>query len=196
MKTILLLLATGLLHSWAAFSQLAGESTIHRAGPGQVFGKLNPEAPPQTADFDPLIGLCDCRSLSRNPDGSWQDTVAMVWQFKYILNGTAVQDEVWRDGNYASSIRQFHKDSSRWIVTYYSYPLVGFKPGVWYGEKQENGNILLSQPQTAPNGMQGFSTLTFYDISEQGFNWKGEWIKDDNTITYPFWLIWCQKRKP
>lgn len=167
----------------------------YEPGAGQPFGKLNPEAPAQVADFDPMIGLCDCKSLGRNPDGTWKDTTNMVWSFKYIMNGTAVQDEVWRDGNYAGSMRQFHKDSVQWAVTYYSYPSVAYNPSVWWGNKQENGDIILKKEQAAPNGMAGFSSLTFYDIKEDGFNWKGEWIKDDGTIKYPFWLIWCKKRR-
>lgn len=59
------------------------------------YGQLNPEAPEQVADFQPMIGHWHCKSLSRNPDGSWQDTTMMEWRFKYIMNGTAVQDEVW-----------------------------------------------------------------------------------------------------
>ena len=158
------------------------------------YGRLNPNAPPEVADFAALIGLCDCKSLNRNPDGTWQDTVAMEWQFKYILNGTAVQDEVWREGNYASSIRQYHADSAQWIVTYYSYPYVTYNVGVWRGGK-EGEDIVLTQPQKAPNGMDGISRLTFHAISENGFKWKGEWVKDDGSITYPFWTIDCKKRE-
>ena len=189
---ITLLLTAGTMLS--AWGQLAPESMQYEAANHQPYGQINPKAPSQVADFDPMIGVCDCRSLSRNPDGSWQDTTNMVWQFKYVLNGTAVQDEVWRDGNYASSLRQYHADSAQWIVTYYSFPFVAYKPGVWYGNKQEDGTIVLKQPQQAPNGMEGVSTLTFYDINEMGYNWKGEWVKDDGSIVYPFWLIWCRKR--
>ncbi len=195
MKKILLILLIVLIGANYSYSQVSPESTSFEPALQQPYGKLNPQAPPQVADFDPMVGVCDCRSLSRNPDGSWQDTTNMVWQFKYVLNGTAVQDEVWRDGNYASSIRQYHADSAQWIVTYYSFPFVAYKPGVWYGNKQDDGSIVLKQPQVAPNGMNGVSTLTFYEISSEGFNWKGEWIKDDGTVTYPFWRIWCRKRE-
>lgn len=174
-------------------AQIAPESFTNEPGESNVFGTLNPQAPPQVGDFSSMVGICDCRSLSRNADGSWQDTVNMVWQFKYIMNGTAIQDEVWRQGNYATSIRQYHPDSARWVVTYYSYPTISYTPGVWHGEAVREG-LVFRQPQVAPNGMEGFSTLTFFNISETGFNWKGEWIKDDRSFTYPFWLIWCHKR--
>jgi hypothetical protein len=45
------------------------------------------------------------------------------------------------------------------------------------------------------NGMEGEYRLTFHDITEQGFNWIGEWIDDARTITYPTWKITCKKVK-
>ncbi len=171
-----------------AFGQVEyGASEVHPSG------LPNPEVPNVT-DFAPMIGVCPCKSVQRNPDGTWQDTVVMNWKFKYILNGTAIQDETWRmDGSsYATSIRQYHADSAQWIVSYNSYPGVSFSPGVWKGKKQGE-EIVLTQPQKAPNGMEGFSRLTFYDISENGWNWKGEWIKDDQSIIWPFWTIECER---
>ena len=50
-------------------------------------------------------------------------------------------------------------------------------------------------PQKAPNGMDGFSRLTFYDINDDGFKWIGEWVDEAGQITYPFWKIDCTKRK-
>jgi hypothetical protein len=73
------------------------------------FGRPNPEAPEQIKDFEPLIGECDCISVTRNADQSWADPVPMVWRFKYIMNGLAIQDETLKeDGTYSGSIRQFN----------------------------------------------------------------------------------------
>ena len=159
------------------------------------FGKMNPNAPKELADFAPMIGICDCISENRNPDGTWQEPLKMVWKFKYIMNGNAVQDETFREnGFYAGSIRQFNPDSLSWYVHYYSSKSVNPKLSSWAGGKKED-NIVLSMPQKAPNGMDGFSRLTFYDISEKGFKWKGEWVDTAGQITYPFWKIDCAKRK-
>ena len=110
------------------------------------------------------------------------------------MNGTAVQDEVWRDGNYAGSIRQYQPDSAKWVVTYFSYPAVSTSPGVWLGEKEAD-KIVLFKPQTAPNGMEGFYRIQFLDMTEQGFNWIGEWVNENLTFQYPTWQIWCKKRR-
>ena len=178
-----------------SFSQGEIISLEFEPSPIQPYGLLNPEAPPQVADFAPIIGTCDCRSLARNADGSWQDTLAMVWRFKYIMNGTAVQDEVWRENNlYAGSIRQYQPDSAHWVVTYFSYPAVSIAPGVWHGNKIGD-EIILYKPQKAPGGMEGKYKITFYEIAETGFKWKGEWVNMDESINYPTWYIACRKRK-
>lgn len=194
MKKLILPPLLLILTCFCLCAQVSPGAMQYEPSQAHPFGQLNPEAPSQVGDFAPMIGKCTCRSLSRNPDGTWADTVDMVWQFKYVLNGTAVQDEVWRDGNYASSIRQYQADSAQWVVSYYSYPIVAYNPGVWHGAKQNDGTIVLKQSQVAPNGMQGHSVLTFYGMSDQGFNWKGAWVKDDETITYPFRMIWCHRQ--
>jgi len=72
------------------------------------YGMKNPKAPKQLDDFKPMIGMCDCDSERRNPDGTWAKAVKMTWKFKYIMNGMAIQDETLKaDGKHSGSIRQF-----------------------------------------------------------------------------------------
>lgn len=183
------------LLSISSFSQNENISLDYESCAEHPYGRLNPIAPPQVADFAPVIGTCDCRSLARNGDGTWPDTLDMIWRFKYIMNGTAVQDEVWRENNlYAGSIRQYQPDSAHWVVTYFSYPKVSSVPGVWHGSKV-GGDIILYKPQTAPNGTDGKYKITFYEMSEEGFKWKGEWVDLAETFSYPTWYIECEKRK-
>ncbi|NNF83433.1 MAG: hypothetical protein HKM99_11870, partial [Flavobacteriaceae bacterium] len=140
------------------------------------FGKPNPEAPEEVKDFHPLIGINDCKSKSRKPDGSWNETLDMVWKFRYILNGRGVQDETWiADGKSAGSIRQYIADSSKWYVHYYSSNLPTTALPAWEGEKTE-GQIILYKDQKAPNGMEGKYRITFYDLNDDSFKWKGEWV--------------------
>lgn len=65
---------------------------------------------------------------------------------------------------------------------------------VWEGNKKD-GKIVLYRKQKAPNGMDGFYRLTFYDMTETGFEWIGEWIDKAETIVFPTWKISCIKRK-
>ena len=184
----MLLLAAGLFPQ-----EMTSQDLSYAVSKKHPYGQPNPDAPPEIADFAPMIGTCQCKSLQRNPDQTWQDTMQMTWTWKYILNGMAIQDETSHSsGLHATSIRQFHPDSNQWVVSYASSPGVTTSPGVWLGARVGE-DIVLSLPQKAPNGMDGFSTLRFYDISAEGFNWRGDWIKDDKAFTYPFWQIWCKK---
>ncbi|AOW19288.1 hypothetical protein [Urechidicola croceus] len=160
------------------------------------YGKLNPNAPKQTSDYAPMIGLCDCKSQARKQDGNWSKPVDMTWKFKYIMNGMAVQDETLKkDGRHTGSIRQFSKDSSRWYVHYYTSNKIPAKLSVWEGNKIENGNIVLYKDQKAPNGTEGDYRLTFYNISDKGFDWIGEWIDKSRNVIFPTWKISCIKRE-
>jgi ketosteroid isomerase-like protein len=164
--------------------------------PEHPFGLPHPAAPAEVADWANLIGECNCQSVSRNPDGSWGDTIPMIWRFKYIMNGWAVQDETLKaDGRHSGSIRQFIADSSRWFVHYYSSTGTAATLPAWEGTRQENGKIILYRNQQAPNGMEGKYKITFSNISPEGFDWLGEWVDKAETFSSPTWRISCTKVK-
>ena len=176
----------------------AQEATIDRSYEATFenpFGSVHPDHAEQLIDFAALIGDCDCKSINRNSDGTWNDTLDMVWRFKYIMNGTSIQDETWKsDGGHSGSIRQYITDSSAWAVTYFSSRFPSASPGVWMGGK-DGEDIILYKDHTAPNGTAGDSWLTFYNIDESGFDWKGEWIDKTKTVVYPFWMIYCHRKE-
>ena len=67
------------------------------------------------------------------------------------------------------------------IVTnglYHTTVIPGSRPHAGYGWEKRKEQYYLNQSYKAPNGMDGFSALRFYDILEDGFRWEGEWIKD------------------
>ncbi|GAA4279279.1 YybH family protein [Aquimarina mytili] len=159
------------------------------------FGRPNPNAPEEILDFEPLIGLCDCISKTRNKDKTWAEPTKMTWEFKYIMNGMAVQDQTLKeDGKHSGSIRQFIADSSRWYVHYYSSATPTTVLSAWEGNKKDN-KIILYRQQKAPNGMDGFYKINFHDISPNGFKWLGEWVNTNETFSFPTWEIECTKRK-
>lgn len=179
-----------------AHAQIQTSDFQYAISPEQPYGAYNPEAPEQLKDFEPMIGSNLCESVQRNQDGSWQDTVSVIWEFRYIFDGKAVQDITWKeDGQHSMSIRQFNADSSRWAVTFFSAANANFTPPTWTGGKTENGNIVLGRPYQTAGGMDGTSRLTFSGISEESFNWIGEWISEDESVVYPFWRISCVKEE-
>ncbi|MBT8274453.1 MAG: hypothetical protein KJO77_11650 [Bacteroidia bacterium] len=187
MKALLLLFC---LASFTLYSQNNYEpSTTH------PFGLPNPEGPEQIRDYHELIGMSDCSSLRRKPDGSWNPVEKLTWEFKYIMNGMGVQDQTMiENGGNAGSIRQFIADSNRWYVHYYSSKLPSSALPAWEGNKKED-KIILYRDQKAPNGMEGSYKITFYDIKDESFKWKGEWVDKTEKIVYPTWKIECVKRK-
>ncbi|WP_420575695.1 hypothetical protein [Ekhidna sp.] len=160
------------------------------------FGSPNPNGPEELNDWKLLIGQCTCKSVSRIDQNTWADTVMMTWTFKYIMNGMAVQDETLKkDGAHSGSIRQFNSDSSKWYVHYYSSSSAVTKLPSWEGSKKENGHIILYREQPAPNGNPGYYRLTFSNISEEGYDWVGEWVNEAETFAYPTWKIFCKKNE-
>lgn len=160
------------------------------------FGKPNPKAPQQIKDYEALIGSCECKSIARKQDQTWAKPVNMIWKWKYIMNGMAVQDETLKeDGIHSGSIRQYDKDSLHWNVHYYTARRTSSVLSVWNGNKNKEGNIVLYRKQNAPNGMEGFYRLTFYDISEKGYKWIGEWVDKTEKIVFPTWKIECVRKE-
>lgn len=187
MKNFVLLLLLGTTTS--LFGQYSYEPSSENP-----YGKLNPDAPKQTADFAPLIGKCKCKSVARIDQNTWADTVMMEWTWKYIMNGMAVQDETLKeDQGHSGSIRQYNADSARWYVHYYSTSAATPTLSAWEGNKNESGDIVLYRDQAAPNGFEGYYKIVFADMSKDGFNWTGQWVDKQETIAYPTWRIFCKK---
>ena len=176
---------------------LIGQSSIDYSATSEYpFGRLNPEAPKETADYAPLIGLCDCTSTRRNADQNWGKPQKMTWKWSYIMNGFGVQDEtIKEDGSHSGSIRQFVADSSKWYVHWYSNTSPSTVLPAWEGGKRGD-SIVLYRKQKAPNGMNGFFRITFSDITEKGFEWLGEWVDTSESFRLPTWKITCKKRMP
>ena len=159
------------------------------------FGLPNPKAPKEIKDFALLIGECDCESISRKADQSWGAPIAMLWRFKYIMNGNAVQDETLKaDGQHTGSIRQFNPETGKWQVHFYSSAKAQNPLMNWEGVKNEKGDIVLYRDNPSPQGAPGFYKISFYNIQKTGFEWLGEWVNPEETIQYPLWKISCKKR--
>lgn len=160
-----------------------------------AFGMPAKDAPPELLDYAEMIGISDCVSTNRALDGTWGEPKEMVWKFRYILGGTAVEDSTMReDGLHAGSIRQFNPETKSWYVHFFSN--TAKPPAVlssWAGTR--NGNeIRLSSEQKAPNGADGFYKIRFYEISDSGFKWLGTWESKDGSVKFENWKIECRKR--
>ncbi len=193
LKTTVPLLLLGLIFSVSLQAQKI--DTQYEPSAQYPFGRSNPNLGDQLKAFAPIVGNCECRSLTRNADQSWGDTTNLRWEFRYIMNGTAVQDITWLDNDtYTTSVRQYNADSTQWYVTFFGSSGPVAKPQTWVGGVKES-DIVLYNEQKAPNGTDGFYRITFKDIGEKGFNWRGEWVDKAEKFVYPTWLIWCTKTR-
>jgi hypothetical protein len=179
-----------------SLSMAFGQSNIdmqYEATKKHPFGQANPVLGDASTNWSEMIGKCNCRSLRRNPDQSWADTTDMVWEFKYVMNGTAIQDISWLPNNtYTSSIRQYHADKREWYVTFFGSAGVSNQPRTWEGIRKDD-QIVLFNDQTAPNGTEGKYKITFSEISDEEFNWNGTWVNMDESFEFLTWQIWCKK---
>ena len=159
------------------------------------YGRPHPDAPKEMADYEPMIGECECKSVSRIDQNTWADTVSMTWTFKYIMDGWGVQDMTLKsDGAHSGSIRVFNADSARWYVHYYSNKGFTSPLSTWEGNRIDN-KIVLYKDSPAPNGTPGDYRLTFFNFSKNGYSWVGEWVDKAETIVYPTWKIFCKRKE-
>ncbi len=155
------------------------------------FGRPHPDAPNEIEQFAFMIGENDCtEERLNNATGEWQPGVR-TWDAHYYMNGHAIRDSGQSGSATNGNIRVFDAASEQWHVTYFSTPVYG--SGTWSGGMVE-GRIELEQAQVAPGtSIEGINRLTFYNISNDSFDWKGEWLSLDGSAVFPFWRISCRK---
>lgn len=190
MKVLSILLLTLILAS-CQNSQPRPVSLQYEPNEQYPFGRLNPDAPPETSQFSFMVGQNDCvEQRINNATGEWVDGVRS-WDGYYTMNGFGVRDGGQSGATTNSNIRLYDAAADEWVVTFFSAPAYG--TGTWRGGMVE-GNMVLRQPQKAPGtDFDGFSTLTFHNISDQGFEWSGEWVSVDDSVRVAFWKVQCQK---
>jgi len=158
----------------------------HEPSPSHQYGKINPDAPPETAQFSFMVGEFDCADKIIDQKGKWIER-KVVWNSTYFLNGSGIQDRLWSNPTVATGTRIFDKTKNKWIVNYFQSAPIYFT-GVWEGKKEGDKMIM-----RAPRG-ENESRLTFHNIKEDGFDWIGETVTKDGKAT-PFWIISCKRRR-
>jgi len=165
------------------------------ASPKHPYGLPNTNAPEQIRDFEQLVGKHKCLSQSRKADQKWASPINMTWEFKYIMNGMAVQDLTLKeDGRHSGSIRLYDKEKHQWQVHYFSSVNSSKSKNLpmWTGGKKE-GKLVFYRDQKSPSGQAGFFRLSFFNITLEGFKWVGEWVNKTGGNSYPTWKIGCKK---
>ena len=152
------------------------------------YGRPNTDAPEELQQFHFLVGDNECIDHIRQADGSWQEIEAK-WNATYFMNGYGIQDKYWTNSSFVTSnIRVFDAKRDKWIVTFFSMP--GYSSGVWEGVIEDQ-NLVMRQERTKSDGTETLSRLTFYNITDRGFEWVAESLNGENVVQD--WKSSCKK---
>lgn len=153
------------------------------------FGRMNPKAPPELAQFDFMIGEFDAVDELRRPDGTWI-TSKGTWNANWFLNGFGIQDHYENEQFSTSNVRIYDPGTKRWHVTFYKMP--GFSTGTWHGNKVGDTMVMEREQKTA-DGRTFTSRLTFFDITKNGYKWKSESVTPAGSRVS--WKSTCTRRR-
>lgn len=148
------------------------------------YGKLHPKAPPETAHWGQLAGEWDCTIEALLPNGTWVQGGNAKWVWKYILDGFAVQDlwyQKWID--LPASLASINHDFAGTNIRMY-LPAEKKWECVWFANATNTTSRFQAESSNEKIVMtgetkQGLTRITFYDITEDSFDWKSEQSQDD-----------------
>ena len=146
------------------------------ASSARDLGKLNPQAPPQTAQYSFLIGPWDCKTNFMKPDGSGFSEGRARWTGTFILDGWAIQD-YWisygPDGQeyHGTNLRSFNPQTKKWDNRWLSAGNLQWK----YFESEIVGDtmVMTGGKGKDPNG-KFVDRNTFHEITAKGWKWRKE----------------------
>ena len=164
-----------------------------QASAGDSTGKFVPgsmanDAPPELAQWGKLVGRWSTTEESLQQDGSgWAPSAGADWDFMWSFDGWGIQD------NYTSpplathlddestrqrgiNLRIFNPAEKKWVLTWLTPKSV--KPATFTAVSTET-NIVMFGDVVNPQGYH--SRITFFDMTDQAFEWKLEWSKDKET---------------
>ena len=169
-------------------SQYLKSIQLYEPSEENPFGKINPAAPEELKQFDFMVGICDCIDSIPQPNNKWV-SFPSIWRAKYFLNGYGIQDNNFNPQNPTTNLRLYDKATKEWKVTYIS-AAQSYYAGLWEGKK-EGDDIIVYQKR---GDGQPYSKLSFYNISEDGYDWKSETVHPNGDVNLG-WNKKCKKRK-
>lgn len=129
--------------------------------------------------FDKLLGTWNVTQSIRNRDGSWSvKPEKYQWKFYEILGGEALQDDwividsVGNKSTAGTNIRIFNEEKNQWHMAWIDK--TNRRTAV-FTAKNVNGTVVMD----GTNAQGRHIKNTFYNISENGFDWKQEWTFDE-----------------
>ncbi len=143
------------------------------------------DAPEGLAQFGRLVGDWYIEQQVRQADGSWQSTGDAEWNFRYALGGYAIQDQWVQppegapliDGEsrqYGTNLRIYDSEGDRWRIVWASSDQPTFTE--YEATTNERGELMMIGDDRERPGVT--QKITYFDISENGWNWKMEFSRN------------------
>lgn len=153
----------------------------------QKYGKPNPNAAPELAQFAFLIGMWRCEAKLKREDGTSESLLA-TWEGRYILDGYAIADE-YRMTTPAGellvqglNLRTYDTQKKAWNMKW-----LNARAGSWVDLGPEDLGGVRTDDKTIsfvmkePVARHLFTRATFSKISADHFTWRGDRSNDGKT---------------
>lgn len=165
------------------------------------FGKPNPSAPPELAEFAFIIGEWNCDVRVKAEDGAVQ-TYQATWTGRYILDGYVIADE-YRMLDHAGSVivhgmnfRSYDAEKKAWVMRWLDGTRsfwVELGPDALGGVRADAGTIQFKLVDLfAPDAV---SRVTFSNITADRFTWKEEKSLDNGRTWSEFVTIEARRTR-
>jgi len=153
----------------------------------QDYGKLNPDAPQELAQFAFLIGPWRCAVKLKREDGSWE-TLEARWEGRFILDGYAIADEYRMTSRAGGllvlgvNLRAYNPAKKAWSMKWLN-ALVGswvdLGPEELGGVQADGQRITYCTKE--PVAAHALTRATYSSISGDHFSYRGERSNDGKT---------------
>jgi len=156
------------------------------------WGSPNPDAAPEMQQFAFMVGRHECTQYfdgmnPNNPDQKLEGD--LLWLAYYALDGRAIRDEFYSMGGNGEQTRAYDSFAKEWWVTFATVPgVVNLTPepkpkrGSFTAVQNDKGHMVMTTPKKDANDIDFIRTVTFYDINDDGFEWKSKNVYPDKSI--------------
>ncbi|GAB5519187.1 MAG: hypothetical protein RhofKO_14380 [Rhodothermales bacterium] len=185
--------ATSVVHAQLAPPGDQLQST-YDASEAHPFGRLNPQAPSGTGQYDFMIGNFECTlSYKAYQNNEWVVVKEgkATWNARYVMNGQAVLDEFrdeWGDMNV--DVRVYDADAEVWRIHYTS---ANPAQGELFEARQVQGRMVMESERETPGGFKYLERIAFEPLSDRAYRWTKE-VVYSATASVITDEIHCQRR--
>lgn len=158
---------------WIGLILLSIAAAMAHSIDARDFGKLNPEAPPETAQFAFIVGEWDCVTRFMKPDGNGYSEGRAKWTGYFILDGWAIQDD-WLSflpngaKGLGTNIRSFNPQTGHWDNRWLSSGNLQWK--YFSAEKVGDTMVMTGEGEDARGPF--VDRNIFYDIGADQWKWR------------------------